>query len=512
MTVLLFAALFISCESKDMKDAKTFIELGDFANAQEKLQTEIKNNPKNTEAYWLLFQSTRHLVYPQFQFNKFRTPHDAPAEGIENISEEKGKKVFDILERLGKLDSLKIQPEGYYFHGLHSYYLWREQTKVKIPGSILSEQSPAISENPKVLLQSAKNNFKICADMKGNLSDNAYLWLYHVTRDSVFIQHFVDNFKKRFPNSDLMPEINYILLEQKTFHLTAKISTIVQDSLNDVISLYKEIKPSIPDTNRLNSILVSGLVQKVVLNHRHFKIDSEGNGITTYSDVNELKKYLEKLLRYESIKPLKISAYKSIAEIYESLNDSQHYSKILQKLLQYKLSNDERDDALQKLGKYYKEQKNYPKAIHYFEKMVDPSDMNRYDLWQSYNKSGYFGKADSLRVLLKNSDDSFVSLLTEMAGKQSDLRRLQISDLDAKFEDWSITITGNITNKLDYPVRNVKVYAEVSDENGNNSKNGYSYLDIIYPNRKSQFDVSIYYGENRPSSIKYGVAVKDFSK
>lgn len=69
--------LLVGCESKQMKHAKDFLSLEDWVNAGEKLELEIKNNPKNLKAYQLLLVAKRNLYFPEYKDGKFLDPYEA---------------------------------------------------------------------------------------------------------------------------------------------------------------------------------------------------------------------------------------------------------------------------------------------------------------------------------------------------------------------------------------------------------------------------------------------------
>ena len=90
---------------------------------------------------------------------------------------------------------------------------------------------------------------------------------------------------------------------------------------------------------------------------------------------------------------------------------------------------------------------------------------------------------------------------------------LEMSSLASKkWCDREIMETHGDMHNLNSSVYNVKVKAEVSDKNGNNTKQSFDYIDVIYPNKKSRFKISVYYGDNVPYSIKCGVRVVDYTK
>lgn len=84
--------------------------------------------------------------------------------------------------------------------------------------------------------------------------------------------------------------------------------------------------------------------------------------------------------------------------------------------------------------------------------------------------------------------------------------------MDLESGKYTIKVKGYIINDLPHTVRNVKVRAMISDKYGNNIKEGYNYITMILAGKRSFFEISVYYGSNRPRSIKYGVSIIDFSK
>jgi len=140
------------------------------------------------------------------------------------------------------------------------------------------------------------------------------------------------------------------------------------------------------------------------------------------------------------------------------------------------------------------------------------SEMEKYELWKCYKETKNIEEAEKLKRDLENSSSPLMKLLLNLSSQLDDLSKLKIYGLDAKFDTYSIKIFGYVRNSLSTTVMNVKVKASASDKYGNNSKEGYDYIDLINSGKKSYFEVSLYYGSNRPSSIKYGARVVDHSK
>lgn len=76
-----------------------------------------------------------------------------------------------------------------------------------------------------------------------------------------------------------------------------------------------------------------------------------------------------------------------------------------------------------------------------------------------------------------------------------------------------------IKNNLGRTIHNVKVICTISDENNNNTKQNYDYIDIIYDGKKSRFEISFYCGggSSSPSAlyfneyyIHYEVRISDY--
>ncbi|MBU4444691.1 MAG: hypothetical protein L6422_03860 [Candidatus Marinimicrobia bacterium] len=114
----------VSCESREIKDAKTFIELKDWENAIEKLENEIKNNPKNIEAYKLILKSKFNLSCPEYDQRKFLDPFTSEAENFPSINENDATEIFSIMSKINMLDPNALECNYIFFKALYYFYKW----------------------------------------------------------------------------------------------------------------------------------------------------------------------------------------------------------------------------------------------------------------------------------------------------------------------------------------------------------------------------------------------------
>ena len=517
--ILMISIIFIGCESKEMKDAKDFISLKDWENAIEKLQLEIKNKPKNVEAYKLLFIAQKNLYFSDFNLNLFLNPNKATIDSFPKLNNEGAVKLFTTMDRIEKIDPKAIEPDYLFFRALYNYYEWYYEWDIVI--NLLLEKVDILNYfdiKDSLYVKRFENedfnesiyHFKKCINIESDISDNAFYWLYSIQDDTSYkVFNLIEDFRQKYSNSDLNYEID--LLEFKE-----NLRTIVNEYFDkpDSISIIKPLElissflKVYPSYKTENVFLGALLVDYVVSSNREYISYNKYK----YSNATGLIKYLKEITKSYLNETIKISALERIAEYYENTKENKKQIEIYKEILDFNLNEEMSDDIHYKIGKAFHSTGDFKNSVLHFKKIKNLSDIQKYNLWECHNKLNNKKEADKLRSELEESEDVLVRSLIKLSSYISDRQNLNISGLDAEFDSYSINVIGYIVNNMPYTVYNVKVRAEVSDEYGNNTKEGFDYIDIIYPGKKSLFKISVYYGDNRPNSIKYSANIVDFSK
>lgn len=518
--LILFAlvgVLLIGCESKNMKNAKDFIDLKDWVNAIEKLQSEIKDNPKNIEAYKLLLLAQHGLYFGGFDYSNFLDPNNANFDEFPELDKDGSKELFATMERIEKIQPNSIDAEYLFFKALYNHHEW-----VITVSKLLESESDMLKQIElrknlyekrceNAIFKEAIKNFQKCANTKSDLADNAFFWWYSIQCSTSYTtDNFINDFRRKYKNSDLNDEVDLVEFRDELKIIVNKYknnpdSTSIEKPM-EIISAFVK---SHPNFKAGDEVIGNLMIDYVVGSNREYVSDKN---IYKYSNADGLIEYLIALSEVAISKNINIKAPESIAEYYENTNDKSKAIEYYQKILESKLPNAKKDEIHYKIGEAFKDIKDYENAVTHYNKISKLNEMQKFSLWECFNELGNTSESQKLQQELEKSNDSTVRYLIKISSQLKDREHLKIKGLDAEFDDYTIKVKGYIVNNLTSTVRNVKIRARVSDEYGNNTKESYDYIDIIYAGKKSFFEISVYYGSNRPSSIKYGASVIDFSK
>jgi len=482
-----------------MKDARDFIELEDWANAAEKLELEIKNNPKSLEAYKLLLLSNRQRHFPDYDENKFLDPQAVTQNDFPALAKEKADELFKLMDRINRIDASALTVNDLFFKALYRSYEWaaaRSLTKSRCENESYEE---------------AIALFKKCSEMKSYISDNSYYWWFRMQCDTTFtIAAFVNNFKAKYPNSDLAPNVVFMDLAEKLKSGIDKFKS--KPDSTHAKRVLKYVKPffvKYPDFEAGHEKINYLIVDHVVENNREY--DRESNAYK-YTNSSHLLRYLKVFSNTSLNTNLSVKALQSIAALQKNSTEFSEAVATYERILAHDVDAQTKDTICGEIASAYQDQKKYKEAIEYYARISQLSDMQKYDLWQCYVERKQTVEAEQLATELKNSSNTTVKYLFDLSSQLNELQNLPISRLDAKFDSYSVKITGYVTNRLSQTVYNVKVTAQATDQYGNNAKQSQDYIDFIKPGRKSYFEITLYYGSNVPSRIKYGAQVVDYSK
>jgi len=512
----LILVLLISCSSKEMKDAKAFIDLKDWNNALEKLQSEIKNNPKNVDAYKLIYLAKQNNAFPDYDEKKFLNPFNSNIDYFPQLNEEAFTELINTYDKIEKLNPKSKDPSKLYFQALYKYYKWEYAL------SLISNSTDDILKSIEIsselrkdkcnneLYVSSLKDFRKCSDLKSNVSDNAFYWWYSLQCDSTYTDSvFVADFRKKYKKSDLNDEIDHIefskVLRKQVESYKIKPDSIYAHNIISLVHSFADNHPNFQSENNYSFLLIG----YIIASNREYVSYDDGY---KYNNIEGLLSYLNYLSKYSTIDEIKINAFESIAEYYENESKNDLAIKVYNKILKLNLSDKLNDKYHYKIGESFQKSANFGDAIKHFEQVKKLTDIQKYSLWQCYKDNGDISKSNILRDELKKSTDPSVSYLMIIADQVDVLTNLKISNLNAEFDDYSINVTGYVLNNMNRTVYDVKVRAEISDKSGNNTKQSYDYIDVIYPNKKSYFEVSVYYGSNMPYSIKYNARIVDYSE
>ncbi len=505
----------IGCESQEIKDAKTFIELKDWSNASEKLNQEIKNNPKNIDAYHLLFEVQRNQLFPDYKIEDFLNPRKSKFINIPSFTSSLVEELQKTFERIIILDSHDVLSEELFFNAILSYSQWISakkallNTESDILKQLKMEKEIDDKKCENKLVKEAISNFNLIVDDKNDLSDNAYYWLFSIGCDTTFsISEFTKQFKSNYNNSDLKFDVDLIEFSDSLRNITKPIaqtpdSSKVSQLLKYYLAFKKQYSDSIEVDEQFSSICISSIAS------RQKTYNSEKRKYE-YSHKENLISYLNQFMQPNISASIKSKANIEIAEIYFNYGDINKSIETLKKSLEYANDVNSKDELYIHIAKFYYEQELFSEAITYYGLSTKLDDMDKYNLWRSFVENNDTEKADSLKTILLSSNNSTVKYLVELSNMTDELTKLKITNLDAEFDDYSIKVKGIVVNNLGRTVRNVKVKGTVSDKYNNNTKQSFDYIDVIYAGRKSRFEISVYYGNRTPSSIRYGARIADY--
>lgn len=470
--ILIFSIFYlIGCESKEIKDAKSFIALNDYQNAIEKLNTETKNNPESIAAYELLAEcylktegiDTTVLVIDPSKFSNI-VLSDAASKKILSLLLETD--YFKTLEKIDKLGGIEdINPKLSYSYGIIAYlkilrnHLWG-MDKPKVNQDSLLNGNFRKNVFNKYLNES--NILHNLAKDDNSYSANAYyLLLKSVFTDSTKFN--IDEFINSFPNNTFARREK--LLSSIT-HFTSKISETSLEKIEEYI--IKESKDIKSDT--LRNFFFSNLWTNFEDKIKNMKIDTLSYDISySYNDTTkflEVGKYI--IENYSSRVNDKIIL--SLAEYYKGVGDKK------KRLFYLKKGSENNPDIIYEIGSYYYDEKEWLEAKKYFEKIKD--DPNHLTLV-------------NLNLLVIN------------------MNLVKVISKDAIRDSYTIKIKGIVKNYSNKTVYRVKVVGNISDQYGNNEKISWDYIDKISPGKRSSFEISFFYSYP-PTRIKYSAYVSDF--
>ena len=512
----------VSCESREIKDAKTFIELKDWENAIEKLENEIKNNPKNIEAYKLILKSKFNLSCPEYDQRKFLDPFTSEAENFPSINENDATEIFSIMSKINRLDPNALEGNYIFFKALYYFYKWgylidsilESETDMSKRLELSNELFNKRFEND--IFNQAMDEFSECEKTNSDLSDNSYLWWYNNTCDTtITIDSLIQIFRTNYPQTDLVQRIDFLEFENNLIRIVDNFRDSPDSGkASDALLISSKFLEKYPDFEDTKDRIQHLLVYYIVANNRDYVSCDEGY---RYSNETGLINYLEEISNTDLFDELNALALENIAEYWENKKDYARQIELFEKMLTYNIPDDKKDEIYKKIGGIEKDKENYPKAIKYFELIRTIDDFAKCDLWSCYYKTGNFSKADELKYELELSDEFLIKRLIEITIKLNEFSKIKISDLSVEFDSYSIKLTGIINNNLGRTIHNVKVIGTISDENNNNTKQNYDYIDVIYDGKKSHFEISFYCGSglNSPSAIyhngiRYGVRISDY--
>lgn len=527
-----------------MKDAKSFISLKDWKNAIEKLELEIKDSPKNLDAYKLLSTAQKGLYFDGYEKNNFLNPEKVKEKDFPNLIKDGSEQLFKTMERIEKIESNEVDPNDLFFKGLYHYFEWKTVlSKIdydieQLMGSFLTAKNGNETKLSKAralrqslfknrcennLLRKSKTTFLKCSETTSNIADNAYFWWYFIQAHcdgALKVKDFVNNFRQKYKNSDLNYEIDLLEFRRELGVIVNSYkdkpdSSCISKPLELVTSFIKTHPNVQPENIKIGHLVVDHVVES----NRELLDAVEVGFKYNYSNASGLIEYLRALSDSDTIKSIKISALQFIGDYYKNEGETTKEIEIWKRILNCDVDNVIKDRANDQIAKAYWENKQFMMAVVHYKKISELNDSQKFNLWKLYNKLGQIQEAQELREELGRSTNSLIKLLIDWESlkineerRRSDLRKLKIKGLDAEFDTYSIKVRGYVVNNLPDTVSNVKVMARVSDKYGNNTKQSSDYIDLIYSGKETIFEISVYYGRDRPSSIKYGAWIDDFSK
>lgn len=524
LLMFIISIIILGCESKEMKDAKDFISLEYWENAVEKLQLEIKNNPKNVEAYKLLFVAQRSLYFDGYDINNFLNPNNASSDSFPQFNKEAADELFTIMDRIGKIDSNSVNANYLFFRALYRYYEYQNTVLIILANETDVFKQVDLQESlyekrcENEIFKESISNFQKCAQTISDIADNAYFWLHSIRCDTSYkINNFIRDFRQKYKESDLIDEVDFLEFSENLRKVVYEyINEPDSTSINRPLELVSSFLEAHPNFKSGNDAIGSLIVDHVVISNREY-VTAEH--IYKYSNAEGLVEYLKAITKSCLNETIRIKALESIAEYYGNIKETFKQIEIYQNILDFCLNEDKSDELNAMIGKIYQDAKDYKKAKTHYMLIKSPSNMQKYYLWECFCELGETTEANKLRGELEKTDDYTVIYSIQMYDQikklqsyVNDLQCLIINDLDAEFDTYSIKVKGYVVNNLPNIVRNVKISTHVSDEYGNNTKESYDYIDIIYPGKKSLFEISVFYGSNCPSSIKYGARIIDYTK
>ncbi len=508
---IFFIYFFGFRETKEIKDVKVFIKIGDWDNAIKKLENFIENNPRDKNAYKHLLNAKFNKICSEFDKDLFLDPYTSDLDSFPEIDKSGAEGLFTLIDRIEKLHISFKDDVPIYFAGLFNYYQWYNKDKIgtSMENLMKFKYEPVARKDSKDIAQASKY-FKICSDINKSLADNASLWLFHINSyDSSFnyIKE-INKFRKRYPNSELLVRLDMIEFSDTLSTLAWPIrKNLDYSGIEEIIQLCKKGLNSITKIDEVKESIIIDLIHTILAIH----IESEKLHPDQIKSA-VLLKYLTKLYSYNLFEDFNIEVQFGIGDVYTYTKNFSEAIKIYQDLNNKVIPEKYHDKLMEKFATAYYQKKDYSNAIIFYEKMNKPTEFNLLDMMECYISINQIDKARDISNTLKISKNPIIQ---RMAVDFYDLFLsfgVKIENKNVQVDDYSIKITGYVVNTLSITVYKVIVLGRITDSNGNNAKLSYDYIDLIYPARKSYYELSFYYGEDVPSSFKYNVHVEKFSE
>lgn len=517
--VIIFLCLFvIGCESKEMKDAKDFISLEDWENAVEKLNLEIKNKPKNIEAYKLLLVANKELYFGGSDISDFYNPKKLNDELISKLKFERGDVILKVINRMEKIDPNSIGSETYFLVALIYYFKWYSLYDSIIEKELAKEEQDYIEIEKlkrKLLKERCDNEsiinsiefFNKCTDIDSTIADNSFFWMVSMQcSESYDGKVFVDEFRKKYPDSDLIDEIDIVELIINLWNAAEKCKEMPNaDNANNAMSIWYEYKKNHSNSSSLEYLLIYALVEYIAYNNREYSLEDSGY---RYENADGLIDYYNALIESDTNTKFKFESMKELSRIYKFKKNEDLEMETYKKIISINFDGETNDMYHGNIAEIFEERKDYESAAFHYNEIKDKSDYDKLGLYYCYEELGKNKEAKALRRELDRSSNKTIELVL----KSHDRLKLYIQELDAEFETHSINVKGQVVNTLPYTIRNVVVRARVSDKDGNNTKEGHEIIDVIYEGKKSGFNISLFYGKNRPDNILFNAHITSIKK
>jgi hypothetical protein len=516
MIAISFLCVSVACESQNMNDAKDFIEIEDWKNAIMKLQAEIADNPKKLQAYNLLLLSQMKLYFGDFDSSNFLNPNKSDFSNFPKLDKEGSEKIFETMKRIEKIDQNAVDVNYLFFKAL--YFL--NEYQVKNSGYL--EAEPDSIKKLMIKIDQVKNRckdkqyleagnvFKICSEIKSDISDNAFAWWYSIECDKSYKKSdYLNDFSNNYKNSDLTNEIDFgFLIEQLTILVNQYKNRPSPQSAKETLERILQFSKLHPKFELDSKSIENVIIAKVIDANR------EKVSLTKYKYKNAdiLIEYLEVLSKSGLDKKIRIAALENIAEFYDQNDNKLKKIAVLKMILELKPDNNETISAYNALVDAYIDIENYTNALFYLKQLDKLSDFHKFKLWECYIELNNFDNAEKLEEDLRNSKESYVRLSFSLKYNLYRSQKVKIANLDVYRDSTQLIISGVVSNNLPYEIENVKIEGIVSDIDYNNTKIGFELIDVIYSRKQSDFKISIFYDSKPPSLFQYGAKIVSFAK
>jgi len=503
LPIIIIAFLIVGCESKKIRNAEEFMILEDWENCIANLKAEITDNPRNLKAYQLLYDAQKQLYYPNYNQDLFLNPFEVnfKDQKIISLSSVEAINILTTIKSIKKIDSTKATFEQLFFVAINKFLSWKEQTNNNL--GIINNEDNCQS----TILAESIAYFQLCSSINSEYADNAYLWWFYAQcNNSKIVNHFIDSFKKKHGNSEVINEVKFIDLLNKIEYITDSWLIIpTTEQSENILNLVNSFLISQPHYENRAKIIDGLLIDRFYDGYLMNRLQS---ALNEFSGGEDLVNYLKMIYRSDSINLLRASALEKLILYYIDTDQLQAAMENYESIKTLNLSDEINSPLNQKIGVKLYNSNEFERSLEFLKSIEKKTDRDYYLIWRCYINVGNMSEANLIHDDLKYTTDPNIKYLISIYNPEL----IKITSKYSKIENQTVIIGGYINNASLADIHNIRILGTASDEFGENKLYSYDTIDYISSGERSIFSVEIYYGSSIPSSIQFEVSIEDFKR